>query len=215
MDYILFDLDGTLTDSQAGIFGGLTYAFESGNKPIPEIETLRRFIGPPLREGLATFGGFAEDELDEAMEKFREYYHERGFSENIPYKGIEELLSSLKAAGKKLIVATSKPEIMAKRILEHFHLSQYFQDICGSTYDESRSEKQDVIQYALDQNNITDYDKVVMIGDRKHDVLGAKGVGIASIGILYGFGDREELEQAGADAIVADVSGLFDVIMNW
>lgn len=215
MDYILFDLDGTLTDSQAGIFGGLAYALEHGNKPIPEIDTLRKFIGPPLREGLSTFGGFAEEEIETAMDRYRDYYKEKGYIENEPYEGVEKLLSDLKKAGKKLIVATSKPEIMAKKILDHFQLSQYFQDVCGATYDEIRSAKQDVIQYALDQNKITDYSKVIMIGDRKHDIMGAKGVGIASIGILYGFGDREELEQAGADAVVAEVSELYDVIMNW
>ncbi len=125
---------------------------------------------------------------------------------------MEALLQRLTASGKKLIVASSKPEIFARKILEHFQLEQYFNDICGATLDGSRSAKADVIQYALDKNGIRDYAQVIMVGDRRHDIEGAKQVGIRSVGVLYGFGDREELMTAGADLIAETVAEVYEVI---
>jgi phosphoglycolate phosphatase len=127
---------------------------------------------------------------------------------------MEELLQRLQAAGKKIITATSKPELFARRILEYFHLEQYFKDICGATMDGSRNVKADVIRYALEKNGIIDRSKVVMVGDRLHDIEGAKQVGIASVGVLYGYGSREELEKAGADRIAETVPEVYDILMS-
>jgi phosphoglycolate phosphatase len=150
------------------------------------------------------------------VKKYREYFIQYGINENEVYKGMEEFLSKLKMAGKTIIVATSKPEPLARQILKNFRLDVYFDDICGATFDDNqRSRKEDVIRYALDKNHITDMSGVVMVGDRKYDIEGAKDVGISSIGVLYGFGSREELKTAGADRIVATLDELYDVIMGY
>jgi phosphoglycolate phosphatase len=215
MNYILMDLDGTITNPKLGITKSLQYALRHWDIIVEDLDTLTKHIGPPLKGTFIEHYGFSEEKANEAIKKYREYFEVKGLYENEPYEGIEELLANLKRAGKKIIVATSKPELMARKILEHFKLAEYFEDICGATYDDSRSEKEDVIRYAMEKNHITDNSEVVMVGDRKYDVFGAKTVGIASIGVLYGFGDREELEKAGADRIAANVEDVYDVIINF
>jgi phosphoglycolate phosphatase len=160
------------------------------------------------------FYGFDDTKANRAVEKFREYFIETGIFENEVYEGMEELLGNLKRAGNKIIVATSKPEVLAIQILEHFGLEQYFDDICGAEFDDTRSEKEEVIRYALEKNGINDYSTTVMVGDRRFDVEGAKSVGIASVGVLYGFGSREELEEAGADRICETVEDLYEIVMS-
>jgi len=214
MDYILIDLDGTLTNPKEGITKSVQYALRSKNVFIDDLDSLTKHIGPPLREGFMKFYGFTEEEAEEVVEKYREYYREQGINENEVYDGIESLLTRLKQAGKYLIVATSKPEEFAIKVLESFHLDHYFDDICGATLDGSRDNKEAVIRYALEKNSITALDRVVMVGDRKFDVLGAKAFGIASIGVLYGFGSEEELVEAGADRIAATVDEVYDIIIN-
>ena len=206
------DLDGTITNSKLGITKSVQYALKHVNIYIDDLESLCKHIGPPLREAYIEYYGFSEEEAIKVIEKHREYFESNGLYENEVYDGVEQLLCSLKKAGKKIILATSKPEIYAKKILEYFHLDGYFNDICGATLDESRSRKEDVIRYALEKNEITDWNKVVMVGDRKYDIEGAKKLGIASIGVLYGFGSKEELEEAGADQIVTKVENLQDVL---
>lgn len=215
MDYILMDLDGTLTNPKDGITKSVQYALKALNIIEEDLDTLTRHIGPPLKDGFMEYYGFTEEEANRAVEKYREHFKEYGIYENEVYKGIEELLSRLKRAGKTLLVATSKPEPLAKQILSHFHLDVYFDDICGATFDDFRSRKDEVIRYALEKNGITELSGVVMVGDRKYDVEGAKEVGIASIGVLYGFGSREELESAGADRIAESVEHLYEVIMEF
>lgn len=165
-------------------------------------ETLRKFIGPPLAESFQRYYGLSAEEAKRAIEYYREYYTAGGMFENKVYEGIPELLEGLKAAGKTLIVATSKPELFAEQILEHFDLARYFDCIAGASMDEVRVNKDEIIDYALDKCGIKDKRQMVMIGDREHDIFGAKRNGLASIGVLFGFGSREELESAGADYIV-------------
>ena len=158
--------------------------------------------------------GFEEEKATEAVAKYRERFTPIGMYENEVYKGMEQALQSLKEAGKGLIVATSKPEHMAKKILAHFKLDGYFDDICGSCDDSNRNEKDEVIRYALEKHGITDLDDVLMVGDRKFDVIGAAKCGLKCMGVLYGFGDREELEQAGAAYIAETVEDMARIIVS-
>ncbi|WOO39019.1 HAD family hydrolase [Anaerocolumna sp. AGMB13020] len=212
--YILFDLDGTITDPEEGITKSLQYALSHIGIKVEDRSILKRHIGPPLAGGLREFFGLDDIQIEEVIGYYREYFVDKGIFMNIKYEGIEELLESLVKAGKILIVATSKPEIFAERIFKHFNLEQYFTDICGSNLDETRSKKGEVIAYALEENGIKEKDQVVMIGDRLHDILGAKENGIASIGVLYGFGSRDELLEAGADKIAADLNELKDILLE-
>lgn len=210
-EYILFDLDGTLTDSVLGVINGFSYVIEKMGKPVPPESQLRKFVGPPLIVSFGTHLGYPPDEAEKAVEMFREYYNEMGGAlENVVYPGVEKLLSDLKIAGKTLVVATSKGTRAANIVLEHFDLKKYFAFIATAD-DEIRPRKVDVIRYALDSCGVSDLSKAVMVGDREHDVLAAKEVGIDSIGVLYGYGGREELLAAGATflaATPADVKAL-------
>ena len=214
MDYILIDLDGTITNPKEGITKSVQYALRAMDINIDDLDSLKKHIGPPLRDGFMEYYGFDEEKTEKAIIKYREYYGEKGIYENEVYDGMERLLTRLKQAGKYLIVATSKPEELAVKVLENFHLEHYFDDICGATFDDRRDSKEAVIRYAIEKNSITDTDGIVMIGDRKYDIIGAKAVGIASVGVLYGFGSEEELKEAGADHIAATVDDLYDVIIG-
>ncbi len=210
-DYIFFDLDGTLTDPALGITNSFIHALKYFGIEIPSYEKLCSFIGPPLPETFKTQFGFSEEKASEGVKKYREYFAEKGLLENSVYPGIPELLAELKNTGKKLVVATSKPEEYSVRIIEHFGLSKYFENVCGSKMDETRSKKDEVIAYAIERNNISDKSKILMVGDRKHDILGAKKVGIKSCGVLFGYGSLEELNTAGADFIAENVSQLTNI----
>lgn len=206
--YLLFDLDGTLTDPGEGITNSVAYALEKFGISVSDKTTLYPFIGPPLIESFMRFYGFSHEQARQAVTFYREYFSDRGIFENIPYPGVAQVLKKLKDGGKTLIVATSKPEPFARRIVEHFGLSESFAFVAGAGFDETRSEKWDVIEYALDTMRIQDRSQAVMIGDRKHDIIGAKKTGLDSVGVLWGYGDREELATAGADHIVAHVHDL-------
>lgn len=207
-DYIFFDLDGTLTDPALGITNSFIYALKYFGMEIPSYETLCTFIGPPLPDTFKNLLGFSEEKVAEGVKKYREYFSEKGLFENSVYPGIPELLAKLKEAGKKLVVATSKPEEFSVKIIEHFGLAQYFENICGSLMDESRSKKDQVIEYAIERNGIKDRSTILMVGDRKHDMIGAKKCGLSACGVLYGYGDFEELKNNGADMIAKDVKDL-------
>ena len=207
-DYLFFDLDGTLTDPAQGITNSFIHALKYFGIEIPSYEKLCSFIGPPLVDTFKTQFGFSDEQAAEGVKKYREYFAAKGLLENTVYPGIPELLSTLKQNGKKLVVATSKPEEYSIKIIEHFGLSQYFENVCGSLMDETRSKKDEVIEYAIERNHITDRSKILMIGDRKHDMLGAKKCGIAACGILFGYGSREELQTNGADMIAGTVKDL-------
>ena len=213
LDYLFFFLDGTLTDPALGITNSFIYALKYFGIEIPSYEKLCTFIGPPLPDTFKTQFGFDDTKAAEGVKKYREYFSTKGLLENSVYPGIPELLNELKQAGKKLVVATSKPEEYSVRIIEHFGLAQYFENVCGSLMDESRSKKDEVIAYAIERNNISDKSKILMIGDRKHDILGAKKTGLKSCGVLFGYGSREELETAGADFIAKDISQLRSILL--
>lgn len=194
---LFFDLDGTITDSGPGILNSVQYALEKLGLPIPEMTELYSFIGPPLKESFMKKYQMNEEEAEQAVTYYREYYTEKGMVENLVYTGIPALLERLKQAGFKLYIATSKPEVFAVQILAHFDLSIYFDGIYGASMDSSRSKKGAVIRYALEQSGASAADSL-MIGDREHDVLGAKENHMDCVGALYGYGDRDELETAGA-----------------
>lgn len=207
-EYIFFDLDGTLTDSQDGILNSFRSIFKHFGIKEPEYEVLRTYIGPPLVLTIGQTLGFTGEKLQEAVKVFRSYYDNQGYMENRVYKGIPEALQRLKALGCKLSVATSKPEHTAIKIMEHFDIAKYFDHICGSLPDESRSKKTDVIEYAIKLNGISDRSKILMVGDRKFDVEGAHQSGLKCSGVLFGYGSREEFEAAGADYIVENPENL-------
>lgn len=208
---ILFDLDGTLTDSGEGIINSVIPALEHYGIAIPSREELRVFVGPPLHDTFLRFGVPA-DQLDNATEIYRSRYIPIGKFENAPYPGIPELLETLKAEGHKLFVATSKPEPMAVEILEHFDLARYFDKICGASMDTSRSSKEAVIAYLLEQNGSAE--NMVMVGDTKYDVIGAKAHGIPTIGVSWGYGEIEEMLEAGAEAIAHTTQELLELLQK-
>lgn len=212
--YILFDLDGTLTNPKEGITRSVQYALRSFGIEEENLDKLEPYIGPPLYAGFMENHGFTREDAETAVWKYREYFEKQGIWENKRYDGILELLKELKEQGKILVMATSKPENFAKMIAEHFGMEPYFTVIAGSMYEGGRTDKAEVIQYALDLAGITDLRDVVMVGDRKHDIEGAKTCGVDSVGVLYGFGNREELERAGADWIVETVDELRELLKN-
>lgn len=209
-EYILFDLDGTLTDPGIGITNSVVYALKRWNIEVEDRKSLYRFIGPPLQDSFREYYGFSQEDALRAVDVYREYFREKGLYENEVYPGVEKLLQVLKERGKTLILATSKPEEFAVRILRHFGLDRYFTVMAGATMDPSRSKKGDVIAYALRESGVTEVSKAIMIGDREHDIFGAKQNGLDSIGVLFGYGDREELEKAGATYIAATVEDILN-----
>ncbi|MBC8620547.1 HAD family hydrolase [Parabacteroides faecis] len=211
--YLLFDLDGTITDSETGITRCVAYALNYFGIQVNDLRELSPFIGPPLLDSFKDFYNFTDEQATVAVAKYRERYADKGILENELYPGIEELLADAQKNGKTVILATSKPEIFAKRILDHFGLSDYFSFVAGSGLDGSLHTKTDVINYILQSNQITNLESVVMIGDRKHDIIGAKNVGIDSIGVLYGFGDYKELSDAGADHIAENIPALRKLLL--
>ena len=212
--HIFFDLDGTLTDPAQGITNSFIHALKYFGRELPSYEELCKLIGPPLPYSFETILGFPKEKVMEAVAKYREYFATKGLFENSVYPGIPELLQTLKEKGKHLVVATSKPEEYSIKIIEHFGLSNYFDFVCGSLMDESRSKKAEVIAYALERCGLgeDDQSRVLMVGDRLHDIEGAQQNGLKSCGVLFGYGSREELEEAGADYIVKDVMDLYKVI---
>ncbi len=206
---ILFDLDGTLTDSGEGIINCAILALQHFGCPIPSREEMRSFVGPPLHESFIKHGVPA-DQAEEAIRVYRSRYIPIGAYENTPYPGIRDLLEQLKAEGHTLFVATSKPEEMSVKILEHFDLAKYFDRICGATMDTSRSSKEDVIAYLLSLNGRAD--NMVMVGDTKFDVLGAKAHCIPAIGVSWGYGQISEMEEAGSAAIAYSMEELFTLL---
>ena len=206
---ILFDLDGTLTDSGEGIINCATLALKHFGLPVPDMQTMRQFVGPPLHDTFVKFGVPA-DKTDEAIAVFRSRYIPIGKFENKPYPGIHELLEQLKADGHTLYIATSKPEVMAIEITKHFELSQYFDMICGATLDESRVEKEQVIAYLLEQTG--DAANAIMVGDTAFDVLGAAKHNIPTIGVAWGYGQVCDMQAAGAKAIAYSMEELYELL---
>lgn len=196
-DIILFDLDGTLTDSGPGIMNAAAYAMEHYGLHADKA-LLRRFVGPPLVDSFMDYCGFSREKAPEAIDVFREYYESRGVYENSVYPGVERMLEQLLDAGRRLAVATSKLDLTAQRVLDHFGLAKYFELTAGSLKDNTRTQKSEVVAFALDELGVSDRGRALMVGDREHDVIGARENGLDCLGVLYGYGDREELLRAGA-----------------
>lgn len=212
-NHILFDLDGTLTDPMLGITSSVKYALSKFDIKVKYLKDLIPFIGPPLAESFQVFYGFSKEQAEKAVEYYREYFSPKGIYENEIYGGIAEMLSELSEAGFELVLATSKPHVYAREILKYFGIEEYFSFVAGSELDGTRVNKADVIQYALDMCHISP-EKAIMVGDRKHDIMGASACGVESVGVLYGYGSREELKEAGADHLVGSVKELKDFLWN-
>ena len=208
----LFDLDGTLTNSEEGILKAFHYTFKKMGMPDMKDEDLIEFIGPPLDETFRRRFNLYNEENEKAMEYFREYYRAEGKYQNIPYEGIKELLQEV-SKKHTLAVATSKVLDQAEDIIEHFGLN-YFTFIGGATVDTTRTKKYDIIEYTLEKLNVNDRNEVYMIGDRFTDIKGAHRAGLKAIGVLYGFGSKEELEECNADYIVKSVEELKELLMT-
>ncbi len=218
--YILFDLDGTLTDPKLGITSSAQYALRALGIEEPSLDKLEPFIGPPLADSFREFYGLNEEQIAAAIAKYREQFNDQGIYENEIYPGTPQMLASLKAAGKKLAIASSKPTVFVERILDYFHIRTYFDYIIGSNMDGTRSKKEEVVEEALHQmlpSEMAPAEKkaaVAMVGDRRFDIEGAKEHGITSVGVSFGYAPDGELEQAGADFIVDTVDALEELLMQ-
>ncbi|MFB7142250.1 HAD family hydrolase [Gottfriedia sp. NPDC056225] len=211
---ILFDLDGTLSDPKVGITKSVQYALEKMEIIEPDLDKLECFIGPPLQESFAEYYNFDQPKIQKAIEFYRERFTEKGMFENELYSNISSLLKSLKDHQYILVVATSKPTVFSEKILNYFKIDQYFDFIVGSNLDGTRSSKTEIIQYIIDQYDEFDLDNFIMIGDRKHDIIGANNTGIDSIGVTYGYGSVEELNKANSTNIVKNVDELKELLLG-
>lgn len=211
--YILFDLDGTLTNPAEGITNSVVYALNKFGIRVDDKKSLYKFIGPPLVDSFQRFYGFSKEQSFKAVEYYREYFKVKGIFENEIFTDTIGLLSTLKNAGKQIILATSKPEEFSLQILEHFNLTKYFDYTACATMDEVRCQKAEIIKYAIESYPVINLSETIMIGDREHDILGANQAGIASIGVLYGFGDYEELSNAKAKYIVKDMKDILKIVL--
>lgn len=214
MKRILFDLDGTLTDPFLGITRSVAYSLKSFGIEVDDLETLKPFIGPPLDVSFREYYHMDEAQSWKAVEKYREYFSKKGLFENKVYEGMEDFLQSLLNMDMKLYVCTSKPEVFAKEILDHFSLTPYFTDIYGATLDGSLKNKGDVIAHCIKQEQLNIQD-CMMVGDRQHDIVGAHQNQIPCIGVLYGYGSLEEFQEYHCDYIAKDLIELKKIIEEW
>ena len=209
--YLLFDLDGTLTDSALGITNSVRYALRKFGIEETDHARLCSFVGPPLYDSFRELYGMSHEDANLAIVYYREYYVSKGLYENTVYDGVREMLEALSSGGRKIILATSKPERFAREILKNFSLDRYFYGVFGATMDEKLCKKDNIIALALEKLDIP-YDDAVMIGDRKYDILGGRKFGLTSVGVLYGYGGREELTDAGAYCIASTVNELKKIL---
>ena len=212
--YIFFDFDGTICASAPGIIDSVVYALNEQDIEIPDEKILLKFIGPPLAESFKNILGMDGEQSAESIKKFRAYFREKGIWNSSMYPGIPDTLNRLKNAGKRLVVATSKPDVFANQLLERFGILHYFDFVSGSLMDSKRTTKREVIEYALQQLGIEDTASVLMVGDRCFDVEGAKSFGIDCMGVLFGYGSEEELKTSGAKYIAATTSDVADLILS-
>lgn len=207
MKNILFDLDGTLTDPKVGITKSVAYALSHYGIEVDNLDDLCKFIGPPLIQSFCCYYGFDQKKAAEAVDVYREYFSVKGLFENEVYPGIEDMLKNLKADGKRLFIATSKPERFAKKIIEHFGLSEYFECIRGIEMNEEHVSKAEIIRRVMTGFSL-DPSETVMVGDRSFDIDGARENALPCIAVLYGYGSREEFEKSGAYQTVETVKQL-------
>jgi phosphoglycolate phosphatase len=214
LKYVLLDLDGTLTNPETGITNSIIYALNKLGIEVEDRATLHKFIGPPLIDSFMGYYGFSRDDAKKAVGLYREYYAEKGIFENEVYEGIPELLEELTQRNITCVLATSKPTFFATQVIEHFGLTKYFAYLSGTTLDDTLITKDAVITQAIKQLSITDLDNSIMVGDRKHDIEGAHANGTKCVGVLFGFGTREELVNAGADYLVETVDELRKLLIS-
>lgn len=213
--FCFFDLDGTLTQSEFGVGRSIRQALAHFGITDLSDEELRRYIGPPLGHSLRCYAGLDEAATEEAIGIYRSYYNTEGYKDAPVYDGIFDALKRLRGAGMRLAVVTSKPEEIAVRVLAHTGLQPYFDDLFGPDGSEAEAGKEILIRRALTAYGIQDAaSEAVMIGDRKYDILGARAAGTASVGVLYGYGSREELTEAGAGLLVETPAGLPEVLIS-
>lgn len=211
--FILLDLDGTLTDPAEGITNSIRYSLSKYGISA-EKEELLHFIGPPLRDSFMEYYRFSPDRAEEAVVFYREYFSDKGIYENTLYSGVPEMLDRLFSAGKIMVLATSKPSVYARRILEHFKIEKYFHYVAGSNLDGTMGRKSEVVAHALLNLPDRDFKSAVMAGDRKYDIEGAIANNIDSVGVSWGYGSRDELAKAGAGSIADSVSDLERILMQ-
>ena len=202
----VFDLDGTITDSQEGILNSVMYALDHFGISVRK-DSLLFFIGPPLKQSFARYFPGDSERVALAVEKYREYFRRQGMFENKVYPGVPQMLERLLAQGHHIHLATSKPEVFARQILEHFGLSPCFSFVAGAELHGGRNDKVDVLRYALKETG-ADVAHSLMVGDRLHDVVGGHAVDMKTVGVLYGYGSRQELESVHADYLCENVSDL-------
>lgn len=210
---ILFDLDGTLSDPKVGITKSVQYALERLDIIEHNLDNLDCFIGPPLQVSFAEYYGFDEEKSQKAIDFYRERFKKKGMFENELYPNIPPLLKSLKEQDFTLIVATSKPTVFSEQILKYFNIDHYFDLVVGSNLDGTRSSKTEIIQYILEKYKDDEFDNFIMVGDRKHDIIGAKNIGIDSIGVTYGYGSFEEISRSNPTHIASSVEQIRDILM--
>ena len=208
MKYVLFDLDGTITDPKEGITKSVAYSLKKFGIVVNDLDTLCKFIGPPLNVSYEEFYGFSHEQAMEAVDEYRVYYSDKGIFECKLYEGIKELVEHLHNEGKKVILATSKPQEFAIQLLEHFEIIKYFDIVAGSELNGNRVEKAAVIKYAIDQIEEFDPKEAIMVGDRKFDYIGSSKFNIPCVLIGYGYGEMKELEECKPFAIKKTVSEL-------
>lgn len=214
MNTVLFDLDGTLTDPGEGITNAVRYALKKFSIDVSDRASLYKFIGPPLRTSFCEYYGFTKEQSEEAVKFYREYYNDIGLLENRVYDGIVDLLIRLRENGFKLLVATSKPEECAVRILEHFQLLNLFDHVYGATMDATRSEKKDVVRFALEDSGVNDPKCAIMVGDRMHDIIGARENGLDTIAVTFGYGSEEEFKQYDAKYIAKSPEDVLQICLR-
>ena len=205
-------MDGTITDTGEGIYNGVIYALEKYGITENNKTTLNNFIGPPLVASFMNYYSFSKEKALQAVEYYREFYKRKGIYQNTLYEGISNLIKTLKQQGKTVILATSKPQFFAEIILKQYDLLKYFDCVVGATFDGTLNYKSDVIRVALEQSGVTDKTSAIMVGDRHYDIEGAKQNSIDCLGVLYGYGDLDELKNAGADYIAENTKDILKII---
>ena len=211
-DYVLFDLDGTVTESGPGVLRSMAYAMDKFSLPMPDDVPTRLFMGPPLSFSFRNYCHLPPEKIPDALRFYREYYSQKGIFECSVYPGLEDLFKKIAKSGKTLLVASSKPEAYVKSILAHFGLDGYFAFIGGADFEGLRGEKDQVLEYTLASAGVQDVTKAVMVGDREHDIFGAAKFGMDSIGVLYGYGSRDELTAAGATYLAETADDIANIL---